>query len=106
MVTKKDLQVEVDRLNNKYCKNTKNHFVINEKDSGFMVGMTGKDVKIGKKIYKVKGSLSNRFGSIGNTYHTTASKTLEGVRNAEKRGWLEYSIQLYENLNINWDDTK
>ncbi len=97
MATKKDLQNEVNRLNAKYCKNTKNHLVI-DKDYGcdFSVGLTGKTYKRGNKIYYRKDSLGSFCASIGTGYYKTATDALSALYKADARGWIKNSILYYE----------
>lgn len=95
MATKKDLCREVARLNDKYCKNTKNHLVVGEAYGGYEVQLRGKEYKRGKKTFRRKGSLSGAV-SIGNQYHDTATKTLEGLCKADSRGWVKNQIRYYE----------
>ncbi len=96
MATKKDLQNEVNRLNAKYCKNTKNHLVIHEAYGGYAVELTGKTYKRGNKIYYRKGSLGSGCSDIGNSYHDTATNTLSGLYKADARGWIKNSIRYHE----------
>lgn len=94
MATLKDLQREVDRLNEKYCKNTANELVINRSYGGYAVQLTGKTYKKGNTYYNRGMSGAAR---IGNQYSDTATKTLEGLYNAESRGWLKNDVKIYEN---------
>lgn len=48
MITKKDLQVEVDRLNKKYCSRTGNELRFQGAYGGYQVQLTGKRRKDGK----------------------------------------------------------
>ncbi len=95
MATKKDLQREVDRLNEKYCKNTKNHLVVSEAYGGYAVELEGKYYKRGNKFFKRKGAMSGA-ASIGNDYHDTATKTLASLLKADSKGWVKNSIRHYE----------
>ena len=63
MATKKDLVQHVNYLNEKYCKNTKNHFVISQAYGGYSVALTGKTYKRGKRTYWRKGSIGSGHGS-------------------------------------------
>lgn len=95
MANKKDLQAEVNRLNEKYCKNTKNHLVVNEAYGGYSVQLTGKEYKRGNKYYKRKGSISGA-AAIGYDCHDTAANTIKNLHKAESRGWVRNSIMQYE----------
>lgn len=95
MATKKDLQLYVDELNEKYCKNTKNHLKIYQAYGGYTVGLTGKIYKRGNKTYQRKGSLNGSV-SIGNSYHDTATKTLERLYKDDSKGWIKEDIRYYE----------
>ena len=96
MATKKDLERYVKELNNKYCKNTKNHLVINQAYGGYEVNLTGKTYKKGNKICYRKGSLGSGCSTIGNQYHDSATKTLEGLYKADSRGWVLGQVRHYE----------
>lgn len=47
MATKKDLQYEIGRLNNKYCLGGKNKLRLSEAYGGYQVQLTGKRKKTG-----------------------------------------------------------
>ena len=96
MATKKDLQCVVSDLNNKYCKNTKNHLVINQAYGGYSVLLTGKTYKRGGKTHYRKDSLRSAAINIGNSYHDTATKTIEGLYKADSRGWIKHEIKYAE----------
>lgn len=93
LATKKDLQNEVNRLNNKYCRNTKNHLRISQAYGGYSVELVGKRNKRTGKL--LKGAMSGA-GSIGNDYHDTATKTLNSLYRADSRGWVKSSIRSHE----------
>ncbi len=95
MANKKDLQAEVNRLNEKYCKNTKNHLVIHEANGRYTVELTGKEYKRGNKFYRRKGSISGT-ASIGQDWHDTATNTLKNIHQAESRGWVRSTIKQHE----------
>jgi len=95
MSTKKDLQMEVDRLNAKYCKNTKNHLVISKNIGGYAVELEGKYYKRGNKYFKRKGSISGA-ASIGQDWHDTATNTLAALHKADSRGLVKEKIRFYE----------
>lgn len=93
MATKKDLQYEVDRLNNKYCKNTKNKLTISQAYGGYSVELVGKRHKKTHRL--LKGAMSGS-SSVGNQYHDTATNTLMGLYKAESRGWIKSTIKTHE----------
>lgn len=95
MATKKDLCREVERLNDKYCKNTKNHLVVGEAYGGYEVQLRGKEYKRGKKTFRRKGSMSGAI-AIGNQGYDTATKTLAGLWYADSRGWVKNQIRYKE----------
>lgn len=95
MATKKDLQNYVAYLNDKYCKNSKNHFEIHQAYGGYSVGLTGKTYKRGGKTHYYKNSLRSGMADVGNPYHDTATKTLEGLYRAEARGWIKEKVKHY-----------
>lgn len=97
MATKKDLVQHVNYLNEKYCKNTKNHFVISQAYGGYSVALTGKTYKRGNRTYWKKGSIGSGHGSTGaNPYHDTATNTLNSLYKAEAKGWLQSNLKHYE----------
>ena len=97
MATRKDLENCVDFLNKKYCKNTKNHLVISRAYGGYSVDLTGKrNKRTGRWL---KGSIGSGHANIGNPYHDTASKTIQGLYNADSRGYIKSAIRHYENRN-------
>lgn len=93
MATKRDLQYEVDRLNNKYCKNTKNKLSISQAYGGYSVELVGKRNKRTGKL--LKGAMSGS-GYVGNQYHDTATNTLMSLYKAESRGWVKSAIKSHE----------
>ena len=95
MATKKDLFNAVARLNNKYCKNTKNHLVVHQSYNGYSVELTGKDYMRGNKWHRVKGSMSGSVG-IGNQWHDTATNTLRSLYEADSRGWIRNAVRQHE----------
>lgn len=54
MATKKDLEREVARLNDQYCKNTVNHLVVHQAYGGYSVELTGKKYQRGKNGFAEK----------------------------------------------------
>lgn len=96
MATKKDLQNYVNELNERYCKKTKNYLTIDQAYGGYEIELTGKTYKRGSKTYYKKGSLGSGATCIGNQYHDTATKTLEGLYKADARGWILNAIKYYE----------
>lgn len=80
------LQSEVNRLNEKYCKNTKNHLVVD-------VGNGGKAVKIeGKKRSDGKGYRGVGKNGIQLTGHESQSETLKELWRRDSKGWLKNDI--------------
>lgn len=96
MATKKDLQIYVNELNGRYCKNTKNYLVISQAYGGYCVELTGKTYYRGKKLHYKKGSMGSSAADIGNPYHDTATKTLESLYKADARGWILSTIKYHE----------
>lgn len=86
MATKQDLQREVNLMNKKYFKSSKNHLVINGAYGGWMVGITGREGKRGKRL---KWSSTGLDPVSGQDYHDTASKTLASLRKADMNGSLK-----------------
>lgn len=89
MATKKDLENEVSRLNNKFFKNDKNHLTINGAYGGYMVGITGRKSKSKKHGYKRLKWSEPGLDPVGNAYHDTASKTITALLKAESNGSLK-----------------
>lgn len=84
MITKKDLQVEVDRLNKKYCSRTGNELRIQGAYGGYQVQLTGKRRKDGKG-FRGMGS-----GCTEITYgYQSARDTLAVLYKNEARGDLK-----------------
>lgn len=96
MATKKELYALVEHLNNKYCKNTKNHLVVSQAYGGYSVELTGKYYKRGSNYHRVKNSISGA-ASIGNPYHDTATNTITSLLKADSRGYIKSAIRHYEN---------
>ena len=94
MAKLKDLQFEVDFINNKYCKNTKNHLVIGKENGAYVVGLAGKKVKHGNDVSYCKGSLGSRFHQI--TPYDNASNTILDLYKKDSHGLLKYVIQKVE----------
>ncbi len=93
MATYKDLQAEVDRLNSKYCKHTRNELAVERAYGGYAVILTAKrDKRNGKRL---KGSMQGA-SDVGNQYHDSATNTLTGLYKAESRGWVKSSIKSHE----------
>lgn len=96
MATKKDLQNEVKRLNQKYCKNTKNCLVVDGAYGGYSIGLVGKRDKRFKKYFKrVKGSIPG-MATVGVYGYESASKTLAKLNKVESSGRLKRDIKFYE----------
>lgn len=93
MATFKDLQREVNRLNAKYCKRTKNQLEISRAYGGYSVELVGKRNKRTHRL--LKGAMSGSAG-IGNQYHDTATNTLAGLYRADSRGWVKSAVRQYE----------
>jgi hypothetical protein len=93
--TLSDLNKEVDRLNKKYCKNTKNHLVVGKNGYGYSVNLTGKTYKRGKKTHWRKGSIGSgevRMTGLGKT----KSETIDRIRQEERSGNLKRVIRKRE----------
>ena len=89
----RDLQAEVNRLNNKYCKRTKNELTISRAYGGYSVELVGKrNKRTGKRL---KGAMTGA-SSVGNQYHDTATNTLIALYKADARGWVKNSVKSYE----------
>lgn len=94
-VTLSDLNSEVDRLNKKYCKNTKNHLKVEKNGYGYSVNLTGKTYKRGKKTFWRKGSIGSgevRLTGLGKT----KAETIQRIREEERSGNLKRIIRRRE----------
>lgn len=97
-ITKKDLQYEVDRLNNKYCKNTKHKLYVSQAYGGYQVNLTGKRRKDGKGFRGYLGS-----GATHITYgHDTARNTLKKLFEVDSRGYIKEKVNYYEKQKRYW----
>ena len=97
MANRKDLENLVDFYNKRYCRNTKNELTIHKAYGGYCVELTGKrNKRTGRWL---KGSLGSGVADVGNPYHDTATKTIEGLYKADSRGWLKSAIRSHENNN-------
>lgn len=94
MATKQDLQKEVNRLNRKYAKNQPNQLEIHQAYGGYTVDLVGKRDKRSKK-YKLRKGAMHGAASVGNQYHDTATKTLQGLKTAEERGWVRSAFKTH-----------
>lgn len=91
MATKKDLEYEIRRLNEKYCKSGKNELRLSQAYGGYQVQLTGKRTKKGG-FYK--NSLRSGAASITSGYGN-ASETLSALYKADSRGWLSSDVKHY-----------
>ena len=82
----KDLENEVNRLNEKYCKYGKNKLVINRAYGGFAVYLTGKTNNKGLKSAVIDVTDG----------HDTIKNTLNSLYKIESKGWLHSDIKYYE----------
>ena len=94
MATKRELEIEVERLNEKYCKRGKNEFAISYAYGGYEVVLTGKRDKKGN--YK-KGSLGSGVASITDG-HDSATNTLNSLYKSESRNWLQSQVKYYNQI--------
>lgn len=93
--TIKDLKCEVAKLNEKYCKDTKNEFVVSQAYGGCRVELTGKCKKGGGWV---EGSLGSGCSSITNGYQS-ARQTFYDLCVYDSKGGIERAIQFNENKN-------
>ncbi len=92
--SKLKLQKEVDSLNRKYCKNTKNELQIHETENGFQVILSGKKDKR-SKTKLLKGSLGSKAVFV--TYgHHPSQTTIQYLKEQDKRGSVLGIIKSYE----------
>lgn len=81
-----DLQREVDRLNEKYCKYRKNKLVVSKAYGGFAVYLTGKTKDKGLKTAVIDITDG----------HDTIKNTLNSLYKVESKGWLQSDIKYYD----------
>ena len=91
--TKADLQREVTRLNRKYCKNKKNHLVIDKNGFGYSVNLTGKPDKRYKRFRTRKGSLGTAQVRVSGYYSGTSGEVKKRLLANEKDGTLRRIIR-------------
>ena len=85
-----ELESEVNRLNKKYCKNTKNHLKVSGAYGGVKVELTGKEYKRGRKtFYRGIGSGAE---SVTEGY-LTPRETLFNLYKKDSKGSLQYQIK-------------
>lgn len=89
--TKKDLLSEVERLNEKYCKKTKNELYVQCAYGGYQVQLTGKKRKDGKGFVGIGTSRIN----VTRGYHT-ANETLVELYQSDSKGDVEQTIKYFE----------
>lgn len=92
-ITKSDLQKEVSRLNRKYCKNKKNHLVIDKNGFGYSVNLTGKQDKRFKRFRTRKGSLGTSQVRVSGYYSGTSREIKNRLLANEKDGSLRRIIR-------------
>lgn len=83
MARKSALEIEVERLNEKYCKHTKNKLVIDKAYGGVQVCLRNKNRKGGQAEIT--------------TGHLSPMKTLQKLYEKDSKGWLQFDIERYEN---------
>ncbi|MGN0812209.1 MAG: hypothetical protein ACI4MQ_01710 [Candidatus Coproplasma sp.] len=93
-ITRKDLQREVDILNEKYCKRTSNHLVVNKSGLGYQVQLTGKPRKDGKG-YRGMGTANSAITKGRNS----ARDTIKSLWNEEAQGEIKRRIKYREEHN-------
>lgn len=95
MATKKDLEDYVAELNRKYCKNTKNHLVIDQAyGRQYQVCLTGKSYFRGSKEHLRKGGLRGYLPVT--PYHDTATNTINKLYREVANGYLQQTIKYRE----------
>ena len=98
MATKKELREEIDRLNKKYCRNTKNKLVLGSAYGGYQVQLTGKRYKNNPHKWRGIGS-----GVSSMTYgFQSAKNTLSDLHEIDSKGYLQSRIKHYEKPRMRW----
>lgn len=93
-VTLSDLNNEVKRLNKKYCRNTKNHLVIDKNGYGYSVNLTGKpDRRYKDGRHLRKGSLGSGQVRVSGYYSGTKSEVKSRLLENERDGTLKRIIK-------------
>lgn len=95
MASKKDLYDEVERLNKKYCKNTKSYLRVSQAYGGYEVVLTGKPYNKGSKTY-YRGRLGSGSTPVGNDYHGSIKDTLFGLYKADSKGNVKRKIKYWD----------
>lgn len=95
MVTLDDLENEVLKLNEKLCKNVKNHLVLKILKTGCQVILTGKVCKKHHGSIYPDGSLGAAFLPITGDL-ASITKTYKTLVKAENQGWIERTIKYCE----------
>lgn len=94
MASKKDLQQAVAFMNEKYCKGTKNEFVLSGAYGGYKVELTGKRDKRSSSKW-LKGSIGSGRSDV--TYgFSTPTKTLQSLYEEDAKGRLKSKVSYWE----------
>lgn len=92
-----DLNREVNRLNKKYCKNTRNHLVVGKNGNGYSVNLTGKpDKRYKGSWHRLKGSMGTSEARVSGYYSGTKSEVKTRLLQNEKDGTLKRIIKNHE----------
>lgn len=89
--TKKDLYAEVERLNEKYCKKTKNKLCIGCAYGGYQVQLTGKERKDGKGFIGLGTACMNITRG-----YKTVDETLFELYRCDSLGDVESMVKYFE----------
>lgn len=90
-ITKKELQAQVDSLNNTMCKNTKHKYVVSGAYGGYQVQLTGKRSKDGKgwrgALRSGNTSVTSGYQSARTTLNDLNSKVVSGEAKRQLSYW-------------------
>ena len=95
MASKQDLKNYVNLLNDKYCKNIKNHFAIEGAYGGYQVVLTGKTYKRGSKTHYYKNSLKSAAASVTHGFFSPTT-TLNKLYKADSSGYVKEKLKQYK----------
>lgn len=96
MATYKELKEDVEFLNNKFCKNSKNELIVRRAYGGYRVELTGKQDKRYKKKYKtLKGSIGTGSTEVTRGFDT-ASKTKTELWEKARSGAIKRKVSYWE----------
>ena len=95
-VTKAELREEVERLNRKYCKNSKHKLHLQGGYGGVQVQLTGKTYKKGNRTH-YRGSLASGNTEITAGFHSP-TETLFRLYKADSKGEIKKKVKHWDSI--------